>query len=355
MAIEIVAIQPSHFAAIHRFAARTWQRPRTRAFLRWRYAGCPTLFGYLALRDGECAAMITGFRRPVRLGKETVEFHEAFDWYCLPELRRSGLGVRVMQRLMQDPEPVTVVGGTPDTRELLPRLKFGVPAAVRSYSLALGTERAAAKLERRLHLPRSIGRVAYRKLVRGFRLPPRFAAPTGARVIPVAIAGDEVGELYDRIDRGTVPAWTLDQLRWLGAGFPGVGQWLTLYFARSDELLGLALVRIHSSEGGCSAQLVEVFAPQPDPDLYGWMISEAVHRAAAWDPELITAGTSCPVAQGALTRCRFRAGEELPIHYWHRDGRPLETPIRFVLNWGDAPLLPYPERWWGAPAAPETA
>ena len=54
------------------WSPHTWKRPDTRAFLHWRYAECPTLFGYLALRDGECAAMVTGFRRPYRFGREVV-------------------------------------------------------------------------------------------------------------------------------------------------------------------------------------------------------------------------------------------------------------------------------------------
>lgn len=297
--------------------------------------------------------MVTGFRRPYRFGSESVAFCEAFDWFCLPDLRRSGLGVRVLQRMMQDPEPLTVIGGTEDTRELLPRLKWQVPAKLRTFALAVGTERGAAKLERTLRLPSALARPLYGNLVRPFVLPPRVKAPPGGRVLPVATPGEEVVDLYASVRRGTVPAWTLPQLRWLIGGFPSVGQFLTLYFLRGDALAGWALVRIHSGEDGREAQLVEVFSPDPAEDLYAWMISEATHLAAAFDPGSVSAATTCPEMTKALLRNRFRPGEELPIHYWHREGRPFEEPLRFNGNWGDAPLLPYVERWWGTPASPE--
>jgi hypothetical protein len=62
----------------------------------------------------ECA-----IARPYRFGDERVDVLEVFDWYCLPELRNSGLGVRVMQALMKE-GPCLLVGGSPDTRGLMP-------------------------------------------------------------------------------------------------------------------------------------------------------------------------------------------------------------------------------------------
>ena len=67
--------------------------------------------------------MVSAFRRPYR-GRRQLDVSDSFDWFCLPELRRAGLGVRVIQRMMQDPEPVIVTGGTDDTRDLLPRMRF---------------------------------------------------------------------------------------------------------------------------------------------------------------------------------------------------------------------------------------
>ncbi len=125
MATEIVALTREHMPALRRFAEKVWHRPRSDAFYRWRYEDPAFHVAYLALRDGECA-MECAIRRPYRVGDEVVDFLEVFDWYALPELRNAGLGVRVMQRLMREPHPLLLVGGTPDTQALLPRLKWDV-------------------------------------------------------------------------------------------------------------------------------------------------------------------------------------------------------------------------------------
>jgi hypothetical protein len=100
--------------------------------------------------------MMTAFVRPYASGAREIVVADAFDWYCLPELRNSGLGVRIMQRAMKDPEPVIVTGGTPDTRAFLPRMGFQTPAEVQRFVLALAPERTADALARR-GVPRPLG------------------------------------------------------------------------------------------------------------------------------------------------------------------------------------------------------
>src|SRR5688572_22850769 len=246
---EIVPFRPDLLDVVARFSAEVWQRPRSPGFLRWRYLEHPHHHAVLALRGGHCLAMVSSFRRPYRIGERTVLVSDSFDWYCLPELRRAGLGVRVLQRLMQDPEPVIVTGGSADTRELLPRMRFQIPAIVQRYGLMLGAERAADALARRTRLPRAVGRLAF-ALSRPLLAPRVRGAPENARVEEPARLGEEALAIDPRAGRrGTAPVWTPEYLAWLAAGSPAFGRYLPLCFRVGDALVGWALLRIHESAG----------------------------------------------------------------------------------------------------------
>jgi hypothetical protein len=345
---EIVAFAPEHLDAVARFSERVWTRPRSAAFLRWRYLEHPSHHAYLALRGGVCVAMLSAFRRPYRVGARLVTVSDSFDWFCLPELRRAGFGVRVMQRMMQDPEPVIVTGGTADTRDLLPRMGFRVPAEVSRWALPVGSRGAAEALARRTRLPRAAARVAF-ALARPWFAPRPRRAPDSGRAEATATLGEEALAIDPRPDgKGSAPHWTAAYMRWLGAGFAGMGHYLPLYFSREGALLGWALLRIYEGENGRQAALLDVRAREPSEDLYTWMVSEAALRAAGFGPGLITAGTSCPHVEAALRANRFRRIASAPIQVWSKDGAGLEEPLVFGAHWGDETLLPYPTRWFDA-------
>jgi hypothetical protein len=342
---EIVAFRPEHLDAVARFSAQVWQRPQSRAYLRWRYLDHPDHHAYLALRGEECLAMLSAFRRPYRIGERTLRVSDSFDWFCLPELRRSGLGVRVMQRMMQDPEPVIVTGGSDDTRDLLPRMRFGVPATVTRFALLLGAERTADALARRARLPRPLGRVAH-ALSRPLLAPRLRAAPPAGRVeTPAALDAEALAIDPRPGGRGSAPLWTPAYLRWLAAGSPAYGTYLPLCFRDGEALAGWALLRVYEGARGREATLLDVRAREPGEAIYTWMVSAAAVHAARLGPGLLAAGTCCPLVAAALRANRFRPIGSAPIHYWSRDGAPLEAPVVFGAHWGDEPLVPHPTGW----------
>lgn len=349
MPTEIVPLTPDLQPALLRFAERVWKRPRSVDFTRWRYTEPSFHRALLAMRDGECLAMESAFRRPYRVGDEIVEFLEVFDWFCLPELRNSGLGVRIMQRYMQEPDPVLLVGGTADTQGLLPRLKWHVSARTSNWILPIGLDLAAQALARRTRLPAGIARAAA-PLVRraaGWR-PRRRFVPPGGRVVPVALPGEELFQLQRRPSAyRAVPLWTPELLRWLVAGFAGIGRHLPFYFVRDGTLRGFALLRIGSTESGCDAVVVDSFAPDPDPELYAWMLSELVSVSEGFAAATVSVTTTCPAVQAALRRLRFRELPSNPIQVWWPGHEGLPEPMLIGSNTGDVPILPIPERWWG--------
>lgn len=339
---EIVSFRPDHLDVVARFSEQVWSRPRSLVYLRWRYLEHPDHHAYLALRAGQCLAMVSAFRRPYWVGASTVRISDSFDWFCLPELRRSGLGVRVLQRMMQDPEPVTVTGGTADTRDLLPRMRFQIPARVSRFGLLLGGERAADALARRVRLPLPLGRLAW-ALARPLFVPRVRGRPPNASVETPAVLDAEVLAIDPRPGgRGTAPVWTPAYLAWLAAGSPAFGRYLPLRFRIGEAVVGWALLRSYGGPVGIDAALLDVRAREPSAALYTWMVSEVAVRAAALGAGFLAAGTTCPEVEAALRANRFRPGDEVPIHYWSRDGAALEAPVVFGAHWGDETLLPYP-------------
>jgi hypothetical protein len=250
---------------------------------------------------------------------------------------------------MAEPAPITVIGGTEDTRNLLPRLGFQIPGHLRSFVLPLGGRRAAEVLERRLRIPAPLTRAAFAVARPILFAPRRRRAPGGAQAVPVAAAGGELTALYAGAVHASMPMWRLDHLRWISAGFPAFGAFTLLYFLRGQTLLGFSLLRAAREGAGIVARIVDLFAREPDAPLFAWMIAETLALAAAYRPDFVSAQTTSPEVAAALRKCRFRENAALPIHWWSRDGEPLPEPLFFGGHWGDAPLLPYPG-WWFADA-----
>ena len=356
MKTEIVRYTPAHFEVMRRFAERTWTRPRTSAFYRWRYEDAPEQRAFLAIHDGACLAMGCAFRRRYRIGDEIVPILETFDWYTLPGLRNAGLGVRIIQRFMAEPEPALLVGGSDDAVGFLARLKWLRAGTAQRFILRLGARRMAHALERRLRIP-GAGARAIASAAQPFRRRRRRRGPAGARVLPVAAVGDEVFALYEGpVAYETLPLWSPEQLRWLMLGFAGAGHFVPLYFARGQQLLGWALLRVYEVDGERGAEIIELFNPGADGDLYTWMVAELACLAEGFDADYLGASSTCPAIAAALAGNGFAGGGAIPIHLWRPGGTPLPSPMLFGSNTRDTPINPYPTHWWGEtlPAAPET-
>jgi hypothetical protein len=346
MSVRIVPYAPEHFESMRRFAERTWQRPRSDAFYRWRYHEAPDTRAFLALRDDECLATCFAFRRPYRLGDEIVPFLETFDWHALLELRNVGLGIRIIQRFMAEPEPLILVGGSDDARELLRRLKWEHVGEVKNYALQLRAGLAGA-IARRLPIPERGARLLAAAAGLVARRSP--SAPPGGRVIPVAIAGPEVEALCRGPSAyGMLAIWTEARLRWLVSGFAGAGHFVPLYFARGADLVGFALLRIYANEGRCGAELNRRAVPERRSrrlrlDGRGGRAPRGPLRRGR-----ARASSTCPVVCAALERNRFRYAGTSPVHVWIPGRAGVPTPILLGSNTRDHGAEPVlPAEWWG--------
>jgi hypothetical protein len=335
-AVRIVGLEREHLPALVRFSLRTWRRPASLEFCRWRYLEAPYHKAHVALRGEECLGFLSVFSRPYRLGKQALSCLETADWYCLPELRLSGIGIRLMRRVMEEPAPIFAVGGSPDTLRLLPRLGWQRLGETSEFDLvlrarAVGTAYGASGVK---EAGRALGAWLTRRRPRRPPAPPRCEA--------VRVEGfPRLEPLYaGRLCCDTVPLPMSDQLAWLAREVPGARRFAALDFRRDGATFGWSLLRLERS-GDREASLLELFAPEADAPSLSWMVGEAVALAADSGASRIRAQTSCPGVQAALREARFAERARWPVHAWRALQAAAPGSLHFCLNTGDAALLPY--------------
>src|SRR5262245_44721521 len=100
MSIKVKQLTDFECPAFQRFVQLAWPaRPRGPEYYEWRYQRVPNLVTFVAVNERECLASISAFRVPYTFGEKTQECLEPFDWFCAPELRWTGLGIRVLRAL----------------------------------------------------------------------------------------------------------------------------------------------------------------------------------------------------------------------------------------------------------------
>jgi hypothetical protein len=344
MALRIVPFEPAHLPIVRRFSERTWSRPKTDAYYRWRYLECPSLLGYLALDGDECVASLWAFLSPYRIAGRDVTCLETHDWFCRPDLRGSGIGVRLMQTMMRRTEPIVTVGAGPDTLALLPRLKWRSAGDYRFYALPLEGGALGAYVARRTGLPAAWARAAFRIAARPWFAPRPSRGRPGGVVEEVREIGAEVVDLYRRSgNAGIVPLPDPARIRWFVNAVEELGRFLPLQFRVDGTVRGWSFARVYRGHHGPEATLVDLFADEDDDALHDWMISETLARLLERRPDTVRAGTSSPALERALLRHRFRSHQTLPINVWPHDLEIPPPPHLIANNTADMPLFPYPD------------
>ncbi|MBL8512050.1 MAG: GNAT family N-acetyltransferase [Betaproteobacteria bacterium] len=128
--LKIEPLSPTTLPALARFSAQTWSRPDSPAYLDWRYGDAHRATTWVAYHNPEeILATVSGFHAHYQWShgqtSGQADVLETCDWYCRPDLRGSGLGIRVMTTLIkQGKRPVVALGGSADTLSLLPRMGF---------------------------------------------------------------------------------------------------------------------------------------------------------------------------------------------------------------------------------------
>lgn len=351
---RVVPFAPDLLPAVRGFSERYWSRPRSAAYYDWRYLHSqPFSRMFVALQDDECLGMLFALLKQYRVGGRPTACLEVFDWHCLPGLRGSGIGIRLMRAMMKQPEPIISVGGTADVLATLPMMKWESIGAARRFELPMSGEVLADRLQRRTGLPSAWSRTALGVVAAGYYAPRRRRPPATGRVVRIEAPGDEIARLYQgETGYGFVQEPEPGVCRWMTDG-SWSGDYRFLTFILEGRLRGWTMTRANSTEQGLDASIVEVFAPQPDVALYAWMVSEAAASLVADRPLRIRARASCPVLQAALLANRFRATASASlVHVWPKGVWDRAASLHITLNHSDAPLLPYATGKWAREKPP---
>lgn len=343
--IEIVPFTPDHMAAVRRFSRSNWRRPLSDGYFAWRYLAPATMSRMvLAMRGDLCVGMLFALRKIYRIAGAPVTCLEVFDWHSLPEVRGSGVGVRLMRAMMREPGWIVSVSGTDDVIKALELMGWTHVGASRLFERPLRpaetngdpvaeARRAGARVPPARGLAAVLGAFNGRKPV---------AAPPGAAAARVPALSPDVLNLSEE-PSGYAIAQQPDPavLRWIASG-PWAGRFELLEFRSDGRPRGWAMIRIFDWGFGLDGDVVEVFAPRPDAGLYAWMVSEAVAALSRMPLRRIRARASCPVLQAALAANGFLTlGPPTPILV--RPG-PEGVPagsVHVTMNHADGPLLPY--------------
>lgn len=340
---RIVPFAPHLLPAVRGFSERYWSRPRSDAYYDWRYLRSqPFSRMFLALQDDECLGMLFALLKQYRVGGKPTACLEVFDWHCLPGLRGSGIGIRLMRAMMRQPEPLISVGGTADVLATLPLMGWEAIGVARRYELPVSADVLATRLHRRTGLPAAVSRVALGVVSAVYYQPRRRMVPRASSVTPSGLPGEEIRRLYrEETGYGFVQEPEPGVLGWM-TDSTWSGKYSFLTFALEGRLRGWAMTRSYPAEHGPEAAIVEVFAPRPDVALYTWMVSEAATSLMAGRPRRLHARASCPLLQAALLANRFRTvAPDNPIYVWPKGVGDRAESLHVTLDHSDGPLLPY--------------
>jgi hypothetical protein len=296
---------------------RDWSEDLAQSYFAWRYTGRANGDTLLALDRGRCIGIIDSFLRPYWIDGCRQLVRETCDWFCLPAYRPLGVGLHLLRRIMDKPEPIIAIGGTEYTQELLPKLRWASVRGIHNFVLPASAKTAAAFLARGAgrRIAWAAGLVPNVPLARH----PRSALPFGKLLMKVRDAGDN--GRFDGIGPYALgPEIEPPVLDWLACAPPLLGQFVVLSFLADDVQAGIAICRIEKLSVGCVAQIVHL---QPASlEVIDWMVSETVTHLLERGAGVIFCRSSCQTVSSALTATGFYRRKPVPMFWWARNSLP---------------------------------
>jgi hypothetical protein len=301
--------------------SQNWDTEFFHQVFRWRYLDRPSHGAtWLAFDQDDCVGVIDSFLRPYLLDSRPILVRETADWFCLPEYRPLGLGLKLMRTMMALPEPIIAVGGTEATVSLLPRLGWERLPAIRKLILPASLRGLTGNLIRargRRHLQRARAIPAFIP----FR-PPRKARPPAADArVEEWGPGRSLRLPVPRQD-GLVALLEPANLDWICAAPRGFFQPMVLLFLVGDDVVGVSLSQLEPAAAGPDARVVHVQVSGPEQPVADWVISETARRLCQAGAGFIRCRASAPMMIAALRRTGFIDVQSEPGFWWSKDRTP---------------------------------
>lgn len=347
MAIEFAPLTAERLEDLETFLLPVWDRclDETLAgrILRWRFLERTDGEAILAYDGARAVGFIDSFFRLYRTRSGLVRVREPADWFCHPDYRPV-LSLRLIQRLMREPEPIVVVGGNATTVRILPKLGYRELPHLAKYMLPTGTGVMIKGLSRAFRfslaaVPRYLARPLSMRAMRGSR--PSGSVPK-VSAYPVR-QGTEIPELTpSRSWYGLSPTLSETDHEWYADAPDAMGDFVWRAFETSERGRGLSFSRVYEEGRFRAARLLHIDASAPSLPMYASIIEETVQALMRSRPQWITARFSCPMARAALEKLGFRKYDTSRAFWWHSEMPPPESPIHLSYASADEALLPYP-------------
>ena len=323
MSVSIIPLSEADQASVRQLLLRSWGRDWTdevmERYFAWRYRGRSNGETLVACDNGRSVGILDSFIRPYWIAGRWEPVRETCDWFCLPEYQALGVGLHLMRRMMSRPEPILLLGGSNDTLDLVPRLKWARLPNAERYLLPVSTRAAFSRLGRRLGrygdaLARIIPDV---RLLRRMRRPPPPSANAEVRTRTLGAAVEEAARI---VAHDFAPALDTSSLDWLASAPDVLGEFVLLGFFSEGKLVGVSVSRLQTLSFGGEAQIVHMHAARLE--LIDWIAGETVQHLLDRGAGAIACETSCPVSGRALRALGFVRRRPVPVHWWHANKPP---------------------------------
>jgi len=301
----------------------------------WRYLNrAPGNLTLVAVDGDRCVGVIDSYSRPYLLDGRLVQLRETADWFCLPQYRPLGLGLKLLRMMMRLPEPLINIGGSKATRSILPRLGWKQVSAVPQMVLPASLRGLAGNLLRR---PQHPEHTKYARAIPRFlplRRPRRVAPPAADAQVEEWLPGRDLDIPVPQQD-GLVQVVDRANLEWMCSAPPSLYRAIVLLFRVGDEPVGLSLSQLEPSASGPDGRIVHVQTSSSSQAVAEWVVSETARRLAASGAGFIRCRASTPSMHAALRRVGFIAVGSEPVFWWAQGRTPPENGIAVSYLRGD--------------------
>jgi hypothetical protein len=303
---------------------QTWDDELGRQIVQWRYYDRPgDALTWVAIEEGRCIAMLDFIKRPYMLNGTRILVCETADWYCLPNRRSDGIGLRLLWKLRQYPEPAFVLGGSGLTAEALKKLRWTVLPSARSYVLPIRARGLLGNLVRQSwRLRRGVAHVVPSFLP--IRTPKHIGPPVGRRAEIKMLAPNGTVPTLPVDDTGLTQLLETSHWQWLATMPPALAEPVGLLFLLDDMPVGVTFCQSEQAASWLDARIVHVQCA--DWSICAWVISATAEILASRGADFIRCCVSCKQKIAALEQVGFIKGKEVPC-FWLPRAWPTPTSI----------------------------
>jgi hypothetical protein len=293
---------------------------------RWRYLDKPSDGGtWLALDGRRCVAVLDSYLRPYLLEGRRILMREPCDWFCLPNYRRFGLGLKLMCLMMDEPEPIITVGPTNEGLSIMAPLGWQRLSDVQRMVLPVTLRSLAGNALRR----RGARYAKYARAIPGFvpvRSPRIVPPPAAAARIEEWRPGQKLSIPIPQRN-GLLELLELADLEWICGAPSRFIRPIVLVFLFGCEPVGLSLSQLEPSATGPDARIVHLQISDPSQPVTDWIVSETARRLAQAGAGVIRCRASTPQKVTALKKTGFIAAPAQSTYWWAKDGTPAPSII----------------------------